>query len=25
MNTGMGAMGYNAGQGGNAGTMMGMQ
>lgn len=24
MNTGMGAMAYNAGQGGNAGTMMGM-
>ena len=25
MNTGMGGLGYNAGQGGNAGTMMGMQ
>jgi len=25
MNTGMGAIAYNAGQGGNAGTMMGMQ
>ena len=25
MNTGMGGVGYNAGQGGNAGTMMGMQ
>ena len=25
MNTGMGGIGYNGGQGGNGGTMMGMQ